>query len=59
VTTKKSRLAELMTDPDLGFIFNLKLTPAIDTLRLSFETTRPAVPYLEVRRRDGGAPYAL
>jgi hypothetical protein len=52
VTTKKSVLAEYLTDPNLDFISRLQVVPTVDTLRISFETKESAVPYVEVRRHD-------
>lgn len=54
VTTRKDALATYMTDPDLDFIFSLKVNPGVDTLGIAFQTKQPAVPYVEIRRHDGG-----
>lgn len=54
VTTKKDALAEYLTDPDRGFIFNLNVDPRVETVFVAFQSKRAAVPYVEVRRHDNG-----
>jgi hypothetical protein len=54
VTTQKNALAAHMTDPDLGFIFSLKLDVGADSLGVAFQTKQPAVPWVEIRRQDTG-----
>lgn len=54
VTTQKNALAQAMTDPDLGFIYGLKVQPLVDTIAVDFQTKQPAFPYVEIRRQDNG-----
>lgn len=54
VTTKKDALATYMTDPDLNFIFSLKVNPGVDSIGIAFQTKQPVVPYVEIRRQGSG-----
>ncbi|HSP38871.1 MAG TPA: hypothetical protein VLR26_14090, partial [Frankiaceae bacterium] len=54
VVTEKNALATAMTDPDLDFIFALKVDPLVDSIHVAFRTKQPAVAYVEIRRQDSG-----